>query len=230
VARRILTECIENELSLPQAIIVAREQLAGRGRNARTWSSPAGKGIYATVLLTRSSEEMALVPLAVASIVANFLRKRFGIEAGLKWPNDVLADGRKIAGILIEARTQDHGAYMLIGIGVNAEPVEDESRPNATTIRQAAKHGYDGLDAAIVAFIEDVDAGLSLPLTRESVLREWRRLTVHRIGDRVSSVVGERTIEGEWAGIDDYGRALVKAGGKTIAVAAGDVIVRPVAG
>ncbi len=226
VARRILNECIENELSLPQAIIVAREQFAGRGRNARTWSSPAGKGIYATVLITRSAEEMALTPLAMACIVANFLRNRFGIEAGIKWPNDILAGGRKIAGILIEGRTQDHGAYLLVGIGVNAEPVEDETRPNATTIHEMAKHGYEGLDPAIVAFIEDVDAGLSKPLQRDAVLAEWRRLTVHRPGDRISSVIGERTIEGEWAGIDDYGRALVKSGTETIVIAAGDVIVQ----
>src|SRR5712671_12234 len=53
VARRIVTECIENELSLPQAMIVAGEQFAGMGRNGRQWSSPAGKGIYATALLTR---------------------------------------------------------------------------------------------------------------------------------------------------------------------------------
>ena len=57
VARKIVNECIENELSLPQAMIIAGEQFAGRGRNDRTWSSPAGKGIYATTLLTRTARE-----------------------------------------------------------------------------------------------------------------------------------------------------------------------------
>ena len=56
IARRIVNECIENELSLPQAMIIAREQLAGRGRNQRSWSSPPGKGIYATTLVTRPSD------------------------------------------------------------------------------------------------------------------------------------------------------------------------------
>ncbi|HEX3067949.1 MAG TPA: biotin--[acetyl-CoA-carboxylase] ligase, partial [Thermoanaerobaculia bacterium] len=91
VARRIVNECIENELSLPNAMIVAEEQFAGRGRNERKWSSPAGKGIYATTLLTRSAKDMTLVPLETANIVASYLREVFGIDARIKWPNDILA-------------------------------------------------------------------------------------------------------------------------------------------
>src|SRR5918998_3490695 len=79
VARRIVKECIENELSLPQAIIIAREQFAGRGRNQRSWSSRAGKGIYATTLLTRPVRELPLIPLEMANIVASYLREVFGI-------------------------------------------------------------------------------------------------------------------------------------------------------
>src|ERR1051325_12040674 len=104
VARRVVGECIENELPLPQAMIIAGEQFAGRGRNARQWSSPAGKGIYATTLLTRPASELPMVPLEVANIVASFLRETFGIDARIKWPNDIPAGARKIAGILIEAR------------------------------------------------------------------------------------------------------------------------------
>src|SRR5215212_10196316 len=73
VARRIVAECISNEVSLPQGIIIAGEQFAGIGRNARRWSSPAGKGIYATTLLTVMPDELPLVPLAMANIVASFL-------------------------------------------------------------------------------------------------------------------------------------------------------------
>ncbi len=93
VARRILEECLDNELSLPQAIIVAREQFAGRGRHDRRWSSPPGKGIYATTLLTRPSAELSLIPLEIANAIASFLCERFGITAGIKWPNDILVAG-----------------------------------------------------------------------------------------------------------------------------------------
>src|SRR5438128_5452488 len=129
VAHRIVNECIENELSLPQAMIIAGEQFAGRGRNDRSWSSPAGKGIYATTLVTRPARELQLIPLAMANIVATSLRSAYGIAARIKWPNDVLAGGKKIAGILIEARMQEDRVYLLIGTGVNVEPVKDEARP-----------------------------------------------------------------------------------------------------
>src|SRR3954463_9153864 len=118
VARRIVNECIENELSLPQAMIIAGEQFAGRGRNARQWSSPAGKGIYATTLMMRPATELPMVPLEIANIVASFLRETFAVDARIKWPNDILVSGRKIAGILIEARLHEEHVYLLVGTGV----------------------------------------------------------------------------------------------------------------
>ena len=144
VARRIVAECIENELSLPQAMIIAGEQFAGIGRNARTWSSPAGKGIYATTLLTRPTADLSLVPLAIANIIVSYLHDVFGIDAKIKWPNDVLVHGKKIAGILIEARIQDDRAFLLIGTGINVEPVDDAARPNAVAISEVAKQ-FDGI-------------------------------------------------------------------------------------
>src|SRR5207245_7383425 len=98
IARRIVAECIENELSLPQAMIIAGEQFAGIGRNARPWSSPAGKGIYATTLLTRPASILSLIPLAIANIIVTYLHDVFGVGAGIKWPNDVVVEVKKIAG------------------------------------------------------------------------------------------------------------------------------------
>jgi BirA family transcriptional regulator, biotin operon repressor / biotin---[acetyl-CoA-carboxylase] ligase len=226
VARRIVTECIENELSLPQAIIVAREQFAGRGRNQRSWSSPAGKGIYATTMLMRPVDELALLPLAIANIVAGYLRATFGIEAGIKWPNDIYAGGRKIAGILLEARISEERAFVIVGTGINLEPVNDDTRPNATSVRELAADRWTSVDVATVAFIEFMDRGVSQALERDAVLADWRRLSIHRDGDSISCVLGERTVEGRWQGIDDHGRAQLRAAnGETIAVSAGDLIL-----
>lgn len=225
IARRVVTECIDNELSLPQAMIIAGEQFAGRGRNDRNWSSPAGKGIYATVLLTRPAHELPLVPLAMATILATYLRETYAIDARIKWPNDILVGGKKIAGILIEARIQDDRVFLLIGIGVNVEPAQDAARPNATTIREAVAGPFDGIETATLAFIEHVDERLSRTLEHDEVLAEWRRLSVHKSGDRIHCVLGDRTIEGTWSGIDEYGRALIRSGGSTIAVSAADIIL-----
>ncbi|HYS54080.1 MAG TPA: biotin--[acetyl-CoA-carboxylase] ligase [Thermoanaerobaculia bacterium] len=225
IARRIVAECIENELSLPQAMIIAEEQFAGMGRNARSWSSPAGKGIYATTLLTRPTAELTLIPLAIANIVVTYLRDIFAIDARIKWPNDILVDGRKIAGILIEARVQDDRTFLVIGVGINVDPIRDDTRPNAIAIREVSKRTFGGVAQAIEAFIEHLDARLSRPFDREAVLAEWRALSVHKPGDRIASVVGERTINGTWVGIDDQGRAMVRNGDEVMTISAGDLIM-----
>ncbi|PYQ52986.1 MAG: biotin--[acetyl-CoA-carboxylase] ligase [Acidobacteria bacterium] len=225
IARRIVAECIENELSLPQAVIIAEEQFAGMGRNSRSWSSPAGKGIYATILLTRPTAELPLIPLAVANIVVTYLHDVFSIDARIKWPNDILVDGRKIAGILIEARIQDDRTFLVIGVGINVDPIRDEARPNAIAIREVSKRAFGGIAQAIEAFIEHVDERVSRPFDREAVLAEWRALSVHKAGDRIASVVGERTITGTWVGIDDQGRALVRDGGELMTISAGDIVM-----
>jgi len=224
VARRIVAECIENELSLPQAMIIAGEQFAGVGRNSRSWSSPPGKGIYATTLLTRPTADLSLVPLAIANIIVTYLSDVFGVKGQIKWPNDVLVNGRKIAGILIEARIQDDRAFLIIGTGINVEPVTDEGRPNAVAISEVTKK-FDGIAAATEEFVKHLDKRLSMPLDRQSILTEWRANTIHKQGDRVTSVIGEQTATGEWMGIDDQGRALLRNGKEVTTVSAGEFVI-----
>jgi BirA family biotin operon repressor/biotin-[acetyl-CoA-carboxylase] ligase len=226
VARRVVNECIENELSLPHAMIVAGEQFAGRGRNARTWSSPAGKGIYSTILISRPVSELPVIPMAMANIVASYLREVFAIDARVKWPNDILVGGRKIAGILIEARVQEERVFLMIGIGVNVEPVRDEARPNAVSISEVTSRTFGGIGSATEAFIEHVDQRLGSTFEREAVLDEWRSHAIHQPGDRITCVLGDRTVIGTWSGIDEHGRALLRSGEEMIAVSAGDLILQ----
>ncbi len=225
IARRVLHECIENELSLPKAIIIAGEQFAGRGRNERQWSSPAGKGIYATTLITRPLEELQVIPLAIANILATFVHDAFGIDARIKWPNDILVHGKKLAGILIEARIQEDRALLLIGTGINVEPVQDDDRINAVSLSEVSDREIGGLAAATDAFITAMDQGLDRPFERSAVLQQWRSLTIHQPGDPITCVIGERTIRGTWSGIDDQGRAIVQEGIDSVAVSAGDLIL-----
>jgi BirA family biotin operon repressor/biotin-[acetyl-CoA-carboxylase] ligase len=225
IARRVMSECIENELSLPQAMIIAGEQFAGRGRNERQWSSPPGKGIYATTLISRPAHELPLIPLAMANIVARYLRDTFAIDARIKWPNDILAGGKKIAGILIEARIQDDRVFLLIGTGINVEPVQDDVRPNAVAISEVSARDFTGIETATLAFIEHVDAELAHPLEHDDVLAQWRAFSVHQPGDRIHCILGDRTITGTWSGIDEHGRAVLSSADGIVAVSAGDLVL-----
>lgn len=223
IARRVVDECLENDLQLPSVVIVAREQLDGRGRMSRTWHSPRDKGIWITAIQTRASEHIGLVPLEVGSIVVEFLRDTYGLDARLKWPNDVVVDGRKVAGILIEARHRDDGSSgLIIGIGINVDPV-GAAVPSATSISEAADRAID-LDAATVAFIERLDQRLSSPTPAAEIIARWRELSVHKQGDRVTCALPGGTISGRWTGIDEEGRALVDDGGRQVVISAGDII------
>ena len=165
------------------------------------------------------------MPLEMANVVASYLREVFAIDARIKWPNDVLVGGRKIAGILIEARIQEQRAHLLIGTGINVEPAHDDARPNAVAISELSPRNFGGIGPATEAFIEHVDERLARPLDRERVLDEWRSLAVHRSGVRVACAIGERTVSGTWGGIDEQGRALLRDGGNVVAVSAGDLIL-----
>ena len=168
---------------------------------------------------------LLVVDVGNTNIVASFLRDVFAVDARIKWPNDVLVDRRKIAGVLIEARVQDDRAYLLIGTGVNVSPVADDDRPNAVSISEVSPRGFTGIEEATVAFIEHVDARIAQSFEHDRVLSEWRGLSVHQRGDRITCVLGDRTVTGAWEGIDEHGRALLRNGAETIAVSAGDLIV-----
>lgn len=223
LARRVVAECAENDIRIPEAILVADEQREGRGRGERTWHSPAGKGIYATALHSLPADELTVLPLRVACMVATFLRETYAIDARIKWPNDILVDGRKIAGILIEARSQEKGSFALIGVGINVFPSLG-APAIATSIATASKRDSIDLRSATIAFIETVDRELGKHPSVSEVVARWRELTSHKTGDRVSCHIGPRIIEGSWQGIDDEGRALIRSGEETILVAAGDII------
>ena len=99
-------------------LVTAAEQSAGRGRQGRTWTAPAGRALLCSVLVR---DPPALLPLAagvaVAEAVAEVVAEVVGSEARLKWPNDVLVGGRKVAGILVEGRPQE--GWAVVGIGLN---------------------------------------------------------------------------------------------------------------
>jgi BirA family biotin operon repressor/biotin-[acetyl-CoA-carboxylase] ligase len=104
----------------PFTIVIAEEQLAGRGREGRRWESPAGSGLWMSVVAPPvRAADRALVPLRVGLAVCRAVeRVAPGLRAGVKWPNDVQVDGRKVSGVLCESA----GDAVVIGIGINVRP------------------------------------------------------------------------------------------------------------
>jgi BirA family transcriptional regulator, biotin operon repressor / biotin---[acetyl-CoA-carboxylase] ligase len=221
LGKRVIDECIDNEIAIPSAAVVARRQLEGRGRGTHVWSSPEG-GLYVSILHTRRTEEAAFLPLEAAVAVATFLEESFGIAARLKWPNDILVDGKKIAGILIEARIVEEETLATIGIGINVIPVEVPGA-KTTSIAESSRDQMLDVHTLTLAFIESFDSALARHASPSETLERWRSLSIHRQGEAVTAVVGEQRIEGTWEGIDESGRALVRHNGGVTPISAGEI-------
>jgi len=195
--------------------VVADEQTAGRGRRDRSWDSPAG-GIYLSALRRpgRPAEETPLFTLAGAVAVARAARDR-GVDARIKWPNDVLVDGRKLAGVLTESATAgDRLAWVVVGAGVN---VTTPGVEGATGLLD--RLGDRGVDRP--GFVVDVltafDAVADDPDTTLSAWRDLAETLGRRI--RVRTPAGE--VVGEAVDVD-RGALVVATGAGRRRVAVGD--------
>jgi BirA family biotin operon repressor/biotin-[acetyl-CoA-carboxylase] ligase len=189
-------------------LVTAAEQTAGRGRQGRTWTAPPGSALLLSVVLR---DPPALLPLAAALAVAEVA----GAGAQIKWPNDVLLDGRKVAGILAEGRPQD--GWAVLGVGLNVALRIDDLPPE---LRDTA--GTLGLEPAdLEPTLERLLAALerTLALDEASLLEAYRARDALR-GREVSWTTGR----GRAAGIDGEGRLIVELpeGGRT-ALSAGEV-------
>jgi BirA family biotin operon repressor/biotin-[acetyl-CoA-carboxylase] ligase len=189
-------------------LVTAGEQTAGRGRQGRSWSAPAGRALLASLVLR---EFQPLLPLAAAVAVADVV----GAGAALKWPNDVLLDGGKVAGILVELRPQE--GWAVLGIGVNVAVRRDDFP--ADLRGRAATLGLEpaAIEATLAALLDALGERLvQRPAQLLAAFRERDAL----LGRPLSWAGGE----GVGAGVDDAGRLLVDvAGGEHVALDAGEV-------
>jgi BirA family transcriptional regulator, biotin operon repressor / biotin---[acetyl-CoA-carboxylase] ligase len=107
------------------AVVTATEQTAGRGRQGRTWIAPPGKALLYSAVLRPLDERHLLLPLSVPIAVCEAAEELApGVQCQIKWPNDVWIDGRKLAGVLIEAKPQDGWAVIGVGLNLTIEPSE----------------------------------------------------------------------------------------------------------
>ncbi len=214
---------------------LAEYQSAGRGRRGRHWISPFGSNIYLSVLWRFSTPPAQLsgVGLAMGVAVARALRTLGVTDASLKWPNDILWQGRKLAGTLLEMSAESNGpCAVVVGVGLNTAM----SAAAAGAIDQAwadleqalgepvPRHRIAGLllSELLLALQSYERAGLN------AFLPEWRALD-DMTNRAVRLQLPHATIEGVARGIDDQGALLLECNGATRRYAAGEVSLRPLA-
>jgi BirA family biotin operon repressor/biotin-[acetyl-CoA-carboxylase] ligase len=226
------TNTVARELAAAGAphgtVVTAAEQTAGRGRQGRTWTAPPDSALLYSAVLRPIEPRHSLLPLAVALAVcetAEVLRP--GIECQVKWPNDIHLDGRKLAGILIEARPQD--GWAVLGVGLNltigADDFPEELRDRAISLfgspavpngRQASiRNSWAGVAAGELS----ARLGVWLEADAGAVLGAWRARDA-LFGREVGWAKGRGIADG----VDERGFLLVRlSGGDRVALGAGDV-------
>lgn len=210
-------------------LLVAEHQSAGRGRAGRSWLSSPEASLTFSLAWKFGGGPQALVglPLAVGVALAETLGT-LGQQVHLKWPNDVLKDGAKLAGILVETRSAPDGTWAVIGIGLNLlMPDEMEARlgRSAAGVPWLARMERDALLAALLdglagSLHEFAARGFAAFAARWNLRHAWQGETVVLLDD------GAVLHEGRAAGVDDSGRLLLDTEAGRITVMAGDVSLR----
>jgi BirA family biotin operon repressor/biotin-[acetyl-CoA-carboxylase] ligase len=195
-------------------VVTAAEQGAGRGRQGRTWTAPPNKALLYSAVLRPLEERHTILPLAVPLAVSEAAEElQPDIKCGVKWPNDVLIEGRKLAGILIEARPQD--GWAVIGVGLNLSITPDEFPPD---LRETAVSLFGSTPLTAAATLSS-HLGRWVDADPSSVLTAWRTRDALR-GREVAWEDGSGVADG----VDDRGYlVVVTPGGDRITVGAGEV-------
>jgi BirA family transcriptional regulator, biotin operon repressor / biotin---[acetyl-CoA-carboxylase] ligase len=188
-------------------LVTAAEQSEGRGRQGRTWTAAAGRALLCSVVVR---DPPALLPLAAGMAVADVV----GAEARIKWPNDVLVDGRKVAGILVEGRPQERWA--VVGIGLNVALRMDDFPAELRTTAGTLGLEPEAIEPTLSALMERLDAWIAADAAE---LVAGVRSRDALFGRPVRWSGGQ----GVGAGIDAGGRLVIETEAGTVALDAGEV-------
>lgn len=232
VHRRVVDSTNERAKALARAgaphgtVVTADEQTTGRGRQSRTWAARPGTAILMSLVVRDLDERHAMLPLTTAVAVCDAAEACAPVRCAIKWPNDVLIDGRKLAGILLEGRPQ--AGWAVIGVGINVTSAIDdfpqELRERATSLAIAAPAAGPVSRDALLSSILDA-LGFRFQQTSAETLGEWRRRDALR-GSRIAWDGGAGTA----AGVDDSGALVVDTADGRVTLDAGEVHLQRAAG
>jgi BirA family transcriptional regulator, biotin operon repressor / biotin---[acetyl-CoA-carboxylase] ligase len=213
-------------------VCLAETQTAGRGRRGRSWNSPAGGSLYLSLAwrALREDPDSGAATLAIGVAVADALNEIAGAQVGLKWPNDLYVDKRKLGGILVELVNRGNERYWVVGIGINLSAPQMDPAPSPwpaglDEFWSAAAQNRNHLAGAVVDYVLQAcaryeDAGFAVLQQRWSAydLTRGQEIEVH--------TADGRTLHGKGGGVDMRGRLRVDCAGLEYWLDAGEVSLR----
>jgi len=210
-------------------IVIADHQTAGRGRFGRRWWAPAESSILLSIILRPDLEQLPRLNMAAALAVVHSIEKVTGLRPVIKWPNDVLIEGKKVSGALIESDVGDetvNSAILGIGLNVNLDPSSiPEILETATSLREVLKEEVSRLEMlrSLLGEFEELYSALR---QGEPIDKLWRH-RLETLGKRVTVRCGEMVQEGYAESVDDEGNLLLRRpDGSLVTIVAGDVTLQ----
>lgn len=218
---------------LSSVLLIAEKQTAGRGRAGRSWLSSPGGVLTFSLARHFPTQAQALMglPLAVGVAIAECLQK-IGVPVQLKWPNDVLKEGKKLAGILVETQSNSEaGVWAIIGVGLNLRIPDELESQIGHAVADApwlAQMDRNALMAALLQALQQVlwtfeQAGFA------ALAQRWNQL--HAYHQREVKIIDHDQLlhQGRALGVDERGSLLLEVEGAVLTIHSGDVSLRPLA-
>jgi len=215
-------------------VILADEQVKGKGRHGRHWSSPSKGGIYMSCVLRPkiAPNEISRITLLAAVAVAQAIREVSSLEVTIKWPNDIMIDGKKLCGILTEMKAeQDSVDFVVLGIGINVNVPKVELPKGATSIKEELTSGGGKINLSRVELtkkvLEKLEEYYNLMKSEgfEPIIDIWKDLSV-MIGSRVKVSLHGKTFEALAHDINPDGALVVRLdSGVLEKISSGDVVM-----
>jgi BirA family biotin operon repressor/biotin-[acetyl-CoA-carboxylase] ligase len=193
-------------------LVIAETQTRGKGRMGREWVSPKG-GIYISVVLRPDAEtdEIPAITLIAATAIIRVIKKICGVDAKMKWPNDILVSGKKVCGILTEIKAQpDMVDFLILGIGINVNTPSENLPPEATSLKVELSRQADRAEFVrhMLKELED-DYARFKKEGFASLQEECKGLSLI-LGERVKVSEHHRSIEGLAVDIDEKGALIIR--------------------
>jgi BirA family biotin operon repressor/biotin-[acetyl-CoA-carboxylase] ligase len=215
------------------AVVFAESQTRGRGRLGRKWISPPRKGLWFSILLRPAMRPAAVTQLTVAAATGLFraIRSQTGLTPEIKWPNDILFNGKKVAGILTELSAElDKVKYVILGLGISvnitATEFPAELRKSATSLRLETGQRQNRAGLAI-KILQELDRDYDRVCTGQfaALADEWEEHCA-TLGRNVVIHIGDRTLRGTAESLDSDGALLVRTQpGRLERIIGGDVTI-----
>ncbi|MGB2600858.1 MAG: biotin--[acetyl-CoA-carboxylase] ligase [Candidatus Omnitrophota bacterium] len=210
-------------------VVIAESQTHGKGRIGRKWVSPKGTGIYMSLIVRPDVEtdEIPTITLIAAAGIISALKKSCGLDAKMKWPNDVLVNDKKLCGILTEIKAQpDQVEFLVLGIGINVNTPASKLPPEGTSVKIECGRSMDRLELTRSVLTEFESDYLKFNKEGFAALRKECMDCSATLGKKVNVMEHHRSTKGMAIDIDEKGALIIKTdSGQKKRIFSGDVVI-----